>query len=165
MKYIVQYNNGRHACGPVLLLNALKHQGHKVGRRHLPWVARRLKSGGHGVYVKDLKRVARQMGAFRRMNQPSVDKINAALLRGDAVALRIGLDHKRLGNLGHYMMLSAIWCHRGNISYYVCNIGGRCRWMEFDEVDKYWRKFAHDWWVSHFWLVPRKGKRLKLREG
>lgn len=72
------------------------------------------------------------------------------------------MKHKDGRNLGHYMMLAAIWCHRGNVSHYVCNIGGRCKWMEADDIDKHYRRFCKDWGFSHFWLVPREGKRLKL---
>ena len=164
MKYSVQYNNGFLACGPVVLLNALRHQGHKVGRKHLPWLARKLKSQKHGVYVHDLDRVGRKMGAFRRIYNPSIDKLHQHLLKGNAVAVRVGMKHKKRGECGHYMMFSAIWCHRGNISYYMCNIGGRCKWMEFDDIDKHFRRNFEDWWITHFWMVPLKGKKLKLKE-
>lgn len=162
MNYLVQYNNGKHSCGPIVLANALRHQGHKVGRKHLPWLARKLKSHGDGVYVDDLDRVAREMGAFRRLYKPTQEKINAHLVDGDGVAVRVGMRRKDGKLFGHYMLLSAIWCHRGNVSHYVCNIGKQCKWMEFRDVDRHFRRFYEDWWCSHFWVVPREGKRLRL---
>lgn len=162
MKYSIQYNNGRHSCGPVVLLNALKHQGHKVSRKHLPKLARKLKSHKNGVYVHDLDCVARKMGAFRKVYRPSIDKLNQELLKGNAVAVRLGMELKDGRKVGHYMMFAALWSHRGDISYYVCNIGGRCKWMEFGDIDKHYRRFCTDWHFSHFWIVPRQGQKLRL---
>jgi len=164
-EYCVQHNNGKFSCGPIALLNALRHQGHKAQRRHLPWLARKLKSKGDGVYADDLDRVGRQMGALKRIYRPSVDKINAELVKGNAVALRLGMKKQTeqgKESFGHFLLLTAIWCHCGNISYYVCNIGRRCKWMEFGDIDEYYRGFYDDWWVTHFWAVPLKRKKLRL---
>lgn len=164
-EYVVQYNNGKHSCGPIVLLNALRHQGHRAGRKHLPWIARRLKSTGNGVFVRDLDRVGRQMGAFKRLYRPSFTKIDHHLMRGNAVAFRIGLKQETdegTRYMGHYLLLTAIWCHRGNVSYYTCNIGGKCKWMEFDDLDRFYSRLYDDWWITHTWLVPLKGKKLRL---
>lgn len=107
------------------------------------------------------------MGAFKRMLKVPNSRFNAELVKGNAIAMRIGMDHKEkdgtIKSRGHYLIITAIWCHRGNVSYYVCNIGGKCRWMEFADIDKYYLRFNKRWWISHFWLVPmnkKKGLRL-----
>ncbi len=160
--YVVQYNNGVHSCGPIVLLNALRHQGHKVGRRHLPFLARKLKSRGDGVYVRDLQRVAREMGAFRRMYRVKDAKIREELCKGNAIAVRVGMEEKTASGTtihGHYFLISGIWIKGLTTSYYMCNLGRRCKWREFADLERHYDKFYERWWISHFWVVPLKKKK------
>lgn len=169
-EYAVQYSNGRYSCGPIVLLNALRHQGHKVTRKHLPWLAREMNSDRRGVFVGDMERAAREMGAFKRLylNGSLEDtKIKAKLLDGNGIALRLGMEkhaHKGGGECGHYLFLAAIQVHRLKTSYLVCNIGGCCKWLSFAEVNRYYNHFYAKWWITHVWTVPLKKKKT-LRIG
>lgn len=162
-EYVVQYNNGRYSCGPIALLNALRFQGHKARRRHLPWLADKLKStAAHGVKYPQFEKVARQMVGMRRINVPGWRKVGQALVNGNAVAIRVFMVNdtdKGPEYSGHFLLLTAIWIHRDITLYYVVNVGRECRWFTEDELskryDKYWDR--HYWHKA--WIIPQKGKK------
>lgn len=163
--YAIQYNNGVHSCGPIVLLNALRHQGHRVVRRHLPFLARKLKSNGDGIFTHQLSKIGRQMGALHRINSPAGNfkRINAELLRGNGIAIRVGMqsltDRGTQRYSGHYFFLGGIRVHRGKTSYYVANVGRRCMWRTWEEVRKFYFKRYDRHWYTDAWVVPAKKKK------
>lgn len=162
LNYAVQYNNGRYSCGPVALLNALRFQGHRVFRRHLPWLARELKSNGHGVHYLQLERVGRAMGALKRIRSPSWDKILEHLKRGNGVILMwIMLDHNNR-YLSHVMFISSVMIHGHEVLLYVANLDGTSRWISIEGLDDFFGKFGKDAWPEVAWYVPKEGKELAI---
>jgi hypothetical protein len=164
-EYVVQYNNGKYSCGPIALLNALRFQGHKATRRHLPWLARRLKSTGDGVYYPQFERIGRQMGVLKRLYNPSWGRVEDQLKSGNAVLIRLIMIQKKQHQTryhSHFLVLTAIWIHGDDVSYYVANIGGRCKWTSRANMIKFYDRFYDDHWPSEAWTVPKQGKRLRL---
>lgn len=161
--YVIQYNNGVHSCGPVALLNALRHQGHRVARRHLPFLARKLHSNGDGIYATQLEKIGRQMGALRRLHNADMRKVDRELLKGNGVVIRVGMQ-KKLDDgtkkfFGHFFLLGGVRVHGGKTSYYVCNVGRRCMWREWEDVRQFYFKKYDRHWYTHAWVVPRKKKK------
>ncbi len=163
-EYVVQYNNGRYACGPVALLNAMRFQGHRACRRHLPWLANRLEVDVLGTDYTILEREGSKLGALKRLRRASHKLVENQLKKGNGVVVRIQMVDRKAGNngrrmYGHVFLISAIWIHRDNVSMYITNVGGRNRWMTWDDLEKFYNKRYKDHWFACAWTVPQQKKK------
>ncbi len=164
-EYVKQYNNGRYACGPVALLNALRFQGHRAHRRHLPWLAKRLEVCRLGTDYLVLEREGRRLGAMKRLRRASHKLVENQLKEGNGVVVRMQMvgpkrqDRDGRQMHGHVFLISAIWIHRADTYLYVTNVGGRCKWMTWDDLDKFYNKRYKDHWFACAWTVPQEKKK------
>lgn len=162
-EYVIQHNNGRYACGPIAVLNALRFQGHRAKRRHLPWIADQLKVEEGGTPVGEFDRTGRRLTGFRRIRNPDWKPVEDQLKLGNAVIVETRYWAKSDGVLSsHVYMLAGIWIHRDNVSYYVCNLNRQCRWLCIEQIKDYYRQIADGYWFQTAWVVPQKRKKLRL---
>lgn len=159
MVYVKQYNNGRHSCGPIAILNALKFQKRKFYRKHLPKIADGLKVTKIGTSTIDFERYLKRMKIGWRMRRPTFRKIDKALVNGCGILICVNFirDGKRSG---HMMFVPGIRFHGEETKWYLTNAPyGEHRWVEREWLEEYYHKSTDYYWFYPIWIVPPRKRK------
>ena len=170
--YVKQYNNGRYACGPITILNALKFQGRNYDRRHLPKIARLLRVSNDGATNADIDRAIKELKLGRRMRFPSFEgienqqrqyekfwRLTKQLYIGNAVVVTVRFYSKaRKKWSGHVMLFCGVQIHGNDLRFFIVNGPTADKphsWWTLKELDAYYQKHRGNHWYFPMWIIPK----------
>lgn len=167
-RYVQQRKYGRHSCGPIAVLNALKFQGRNFTRRDLDRIAKvmgvhRCEMGGRSVWAVDrqgIRSAAKKFGIFRRMYKHSWKRIEKELWLGNALMIDVGWV-KGGYVYGHVFLITAIKVHGKTRLYFVLNMLDKPCWVSRDELVEFHTKKTDQFWIAAVYVIPQDKIRAK----